>query len=234
MKLLTPGAANAKTAKTGDGALHYILHLLPSDLSGFQVCPAATPGCKAACLNTAGRGRFDSVQQARLRKTQWLFTDRTGFMVQLRSELDAAVRKGARLNLPVVVRLNGTSDLDWRDVIRDYPTIQFYDYTKRVQLLKLQSDDPLDNYHLTYSASEFTTDLMIRRVLALGFNVAVVFAGQMPGWIGETPVILGDGDDRRFLDPPGVIVGLTAKGRAKKDTTGFVRRDASAACGVAA
>jgi hypothetical protein len=26
----------------------------------------------------------------------------------------------------------------------------------------------------------------------------------------------------RFLDPKGVVVGLKAKGKAKKDTTGFV------------
>jgi hypothetical protein len=36
------------------------------------------------------------------------------------------------------------------------------------------------------------------------------------------PVINGDADDLRFLDPVGVFVGLKAKGLAKKDTTGFV------------
>ena len=32
-----------------------------------------------------------------------------------------------------------------------------------------------------------------------------------------------DESDLRFLDPKGVIVGLYAKGRAKKDESGFVK-----------
>jgi hypothetical protein len=34
--------------------------------------------------------------------------------------------------------------------------------------------------------------------------------------------INGDENDLRFLDPKGVVVGLTAKGKAKSDTSGFV------------
>jgi hypothetical protein len=36
------------------------------------------------------------------------------------------------------------------------------------------------------------------------------------------PVFNGDESDLRFLDPKGVVVGLYAKGKAKKDTSGFV------------
>jgi hypothetical protein len=36
-------------------------------------------------------------------------------------------------------------------------------------------------------------------------------------------VFNGDESDLRFLDPQGVIVGLYAKGKAKKDTSGFVK-----------
>jgi hypothetical protein len=39
----------------------------------------------------------------------------------------------------------------------------------------------------------------------------------------EMPVFNGDESDLRFLDPKGVIVGLYAKGKAKKDTSGFVK-----------
>jgi hypothetical protein len=35
-------------------------------------------------------------------------------------------------------------------------------------------------------------------------------------------VIDGDINDLRYLDPENVIVGLTAKGKAKKDDTNFV------------
>jgi hypothetical protein len=58
-------------------------------------------------------------------------------------------------------------------------------------------------------------------------NVAVVFgvpkSKPLPvGYLGR-PVFNGDDSDLRFLDPRGVVVGLYAKGKAKKDTTGFVK-----------
>ena len=60
-------------------------------------------------------------------------------------------------------------------------------------------------------------------LLNRGTNVSVVF-DRVPGeWLGRK-VIDGDAHDLRFLDPEGVIVGLKAKGRAKKDTSGFVVR----------
>ena len=51
-------------------------------------------------------------------------------------------------------------------------------------------------------------------------------------WHGRR-VISGDESDLRFLDGPrgapntreGIVIGLYAKGRAKKDCTGFVVRD---------
>ena len=41
----------------------------------------------------------------------------------------------------------------------------------------------------------------------------------------DTPVFNGDTNDLRFLDPKGAIIGLYAKGKAKKDCTGFTVRD---------
>jgi hypothetical protein len=38
------------------------------------------------------------------------------------------------------------------------------------------------------------------------------------------PVLRGDENDLRFLDPKGYVVALTAKGPAKQDRTGFVVR----------
>ena len=35
-----------------------ILYLAPARTSGFNVCPLASAGCKASCLNTAGRGQW--------------------------------------------------------------------------------------------------------------------------------------------------------------------------------
>jgi hypothetical protein len=55
----------------------------------------------------------------------------------------------------------------------------------------------------------------------MGGNVAVVFDKLPSTWKGY-PVINGDESDLRFLDPKNVIVGLKAKGKGKKDASGFV------------
>jgi hypothetical protein len=44
----------------------------------------------------------------------------------------------------------------------------------------------------------------------------------MPETYNGLPVFNGDESDLRFLDPKGVV-GLYAKGKAKKDTSGFVK-----------
>ena len=54
-------------------------------------------------------------------------------------------------------------------------------------------------------------------------SVAVVFRKPITikKWRGYS-VVDGDKDDLRFLDPKQSIVALYAKGRAKKDKSGFV------------
>jgi hypothetical protein len=58
-------------------------------------------------------------------------------------------------------------------------------------------------------------------------NVATVFGLKktepMPETYNGRVVFNGDESDLRFLDPKSVVVGLYAKGRAKKDTSGFVK-----------
>jgi hypothetical protein len=56
----------------------------------------------------------------------------------------------------------------------------------------------------------------------MGVNTAVVFRGQLPEEYLGLDVVSGDETDLRFLDKKGVVVGLTEKGLAKKDETGFV------------
>ena len=77
------------------------------------------------------------------------------------------------------------------------------------------------NYSLTFSRSE-TNEAQCLEVLNRGGNVAVVFRKELPTHWNGFPVINGDENDLRFLDPKGVVVGLKAKGKAKSDTTGFV------------
>ncbi len=227
MKLLTEAKSNTKTAKNSKMGkyLSYILHLAPSNLSGANVCPMASKGCIATCLNTAGRGQFNSVQEARIRKTKMYVHDRSMFMNLLLKDLNAVERKAKKLGLKAVVRLNGTSDLDFTSIPLMFPKIQFYDYTK--VLRRLKRDLP-KNYHLTFSRSEVNETECVE-ALALGFNVAVVFR-NMPqlasvAYLGK-PLLNGDDHDLRFLDRSpgkfGAVIALKAKGKARKDASGFV------------
>lgn len=231
MKLLTAAASNAKTAKNASQGnyLSYILHLSPYKLSGVNLCPMASKGCAAACLNTAGRGRFKSVAAGRLRKSKLFIEQRQEFMSQLVSDLQAVLRKALRESARPVVRLNGTSDVDWtaiklpngQNVFEAFPTIQFYDYTKVLKRLKPALPS---NYHLTFSRAE-TNHVEAFEALRRGFNVAAVFAAKvdLPLEYEGRLVLDGDSHDLRFLDAKGGNwIGLKAKGDAKKDTSGFV------------
>ena len=227
---------NPKTMKgLKKGYMSAILHLSPSDRSGFQVCPKATTGCRAACLNTAGHGGIglttigdNSVQRARRRKTYWYFARREEFLDQLELEIRAHVRKAERKGLIPCVRLNGTSDIRWENVslvqapnmFEHFPHVQFYDYTKVPG-----RDLDIPNYHLTFSLAE-SNDSDAQAELERGCNIAVVFDKVPETYLG-TPVIDGDESDLRFLDPAGVVVGLKAKGDARRDTSGFVRKEGS-------
>jgi hypothetical protein len=220
-KLLS--TANPKIQKgTAKGYLSFILHLAPADVAGYNTCPKATAGCKAACLNTAGRGGMfkrgettNVIQKARIRKTKYFFENRSAFLDDLTADIMKAVNFARKRGLKPVFRLNGTSDLAWEKygIIDQFPTIQFYDYTKILG----RKIAHLPNYHLTFSAAD-GNDADVAEALAQGMNVAVVYDKIPEG------VYSADEDDLRFLDPEVGIVGLKAKGKAKKDTSGFVRR----------
>jgi len=227
-KLLS--TANPKIQKgTKLGYLSFILHLAPADLSGHEVCPKRTAGCTASCLNTAGRGGMfkkgettNMIQKARIRKTVAFFFDRDQFMLDLYSDITKAINYARKQGLTPVFRLNGTSDLSWekyevpgtgQNIFHCFPDVQFYDYTK-VLGRKIKG---IPNYHLTFSRAESNAS-DVPKAVAQGMNVTVVY--------DEIPqnVFSADETDLRFLDPKVGIIGLKAKGRAKKDTTGFVIR----------
>lgn len=218
MKLLS--TQNFKTIKGEKlGYLTGVLYLAPAKISGYEVCPRRSKGCTAACLYTAGMGAFSTVQQARINKTKLFFEDRENFLTQLKKDIKALVKKANKLNFKPAVRLNGTSDIEWIrfGIMEEFPEVQFYDYTKVLSRLK---DKIPANYNITFSKSE-TNEMDCRWALNLGFNVAVVFK-QLPKTYLARPVVNGDETDVRFEDARGVIVGLTAKGKAKKDNSGFV------------
>jgi hypothetical protein len=230
-------SADAKTVKGSKlGVMTGVMYLAPHALSGFQVCPKASEGCKLACLYTAGRGVYSYTQNARINKTKWFFEERETFMETLVSDVKRLIRKADRADMIPAIRLNGTSDIAWekikvsRDgveypsIMEAFPEVQFYDYTAilgRTKALKL------DNYHLTFSLKE-NNDKDARKALDQGYNLAVVMRlrrkeDKPKRWAGY-PVVNGDETDVRFMDKKGgTIVGLFPKGKGRYDTSGFVR-----------
>ena len=240
MKLQLLTLSNPKTQKgTKYGYLTAILHLAPANLSGHNVCPKASPQCSALCLNTAGRGgifkpgeKTNVIQECRIRRTRLFVEHRDEFCRQLLRDIVAVIVKAYDLGLKPAIRLNGTSDIEWENVKSIYfsrpgkateplnifdrcPDVQFYDYTK------IPNRKVPTNYHLTFSLSENNTAEALSE-MDRGLNVAVVFH-KVPEEYAGRKVIDGDDSDLRFLDPKGVIVGLKAKGRARKAKGTFVK-----------
>lgn len=222
--LLSQGSTNAKTVK--NELPTYILYLAPADtIISHNLCPFASPGCKSSCLYSAGRGRFNNVQQSRINKAKFWAYDRAKFYNQLASELQQLEKR----KIKTAIRLNGTSDIDHIDLLYRYTGINFlyskylvfYDYTKNINVYKKYLNT---NYKLTFSMSETNFDL-VHDVLNMGGNVAAVFRNSLPSQFMGFDVINGDLTDLRINDPKNVIVGLIAKGDAKKDQSGFVIND---------
>jgi hypothetical protein len=231
LNLISNGNTNAKTVKNEQET--YILYLSPYNLNdtGKNVCPFATKGCAAACLNSAGRGKFSNVQLARRRKTNLFFSDRKQFLQLLIEDLTKINKKAIKENKLIYVRLNGTSDIDFDQLLYRYfgisfvsfVSLRFYDYSKdKNKALRFANFSEYDVYRVTYSRSEKDTDMDINLLLSAGVNVAAVFANGLPDTYLNYPVIDGDQTDLRFNDDRGVIIGLKAKGKAKKDCSGFV------------
>ena len=240
MKLLSTG--NPKVLKgQKQGYMTFILHLAPASVSGYNTCPKATAGCKASCLNTAGRGGMfkkgentNVIQKARIRKTVMFFENRTQFMSDLVKDIILGIKQAQKKGFVPVFRLNGTSDIafekysvirngvEYANIFAAFPTIQFYDYTK-ILGRKIKH---IPNYSLTFSDADGNM-ADVEAAIAQGYNIATVFGVKKTEPLPESylgmPVFNGDESDLRFLDPTGVIVGLYAKGPAKKDTTGFVK-----------
>lgn len=227
---------NAKTVKGEKyGIKTAILYLVPANGAGPNLCPMAEKaGCGEACLFSAGRGAMNSVMLSRLRKTLFFNQYREAFMAQLASEIAALEKRAKRESFKLLVRLNGTSDIRWENIpvngassiMALFPQVQWYDYTKIPNRRNIPA-----NYDLTFSysgAPQYAP--YVRQAIETGQRIAVVFRNRaiVESMLanGESfmglPVVDGDDSDIRHLDPKGAIVALYAKGKAKRDTSGFV------------
>ena len=227
---------DAKTIKGEKyGVSTIVVYLAPGNVSGYEVCRKRTVGCSASCLFTAGQGRFPNVKQGRLRRTYQFFHRRDEFVETLASEIFKYKIIVEREGKQLAVRLNGTSDIAYEDILLPstnlnifdtFPRTQFYDYTKIVERLPYIVGH--DNYNATFSRAETRANHdAVQLAMSMGVNVTVVFRDELPPVYMGLPVVDGDRHDIRFQDSinsngKSVVIGLLAKGDAKKDTTGFV------------
>ena len=118
-------------------------------LDAYNGKQAKATHCFVFCLNTAGKGRFDNVQNRRMERTDMLLNDKAMFRDKIYRELRNASTKASKMDKEVAIRLNGTSDVMWERVMpelfQDFPHVHWYDYTK------IPGRQVPDNYHLTYS-----------------------------------------------------------------------------------
>lgn len=188
-------------------------------------------GCSVACLDHQGRGRWTSIQIARLARNLYFLEDRGGFYEQMDLELTKANRLTPEDKL-TGIRLNTMTDLAHYHFLArytgktpaDYPRLSFYDYTKHSAYFKYA--EQYDNVHFTFSWSGNNKG-ECQEMLKRGHNVAVPFSPYLPPRFLGREVINGDASDYRPMDPTPVIVGLLEKGKNGTVSDFIVRLDSS-------
>ena len=206
----------------------YFLSLMPSDLSGYNVCGMANQvtkkennknksDCSLVCVAHNGNGNFSNVKNARIRKTKMFFENKDLFMEQLVFDIFKGINQAKKEGFEPSFRLNAYSDIKWEKIkissfgnatiFELFPNVIFYDYTKNLNRLVPE------NYELTYShwGNWKHTNSQIKN----GLNVAMVFdkRQELPKKYKGTRVVDGDKNDLRTTKNDGkkVIVGLRAK-----------------------
>ena len=229
------------------GTMTYCLYLAPWTLSGHNTCPKGQH-CHEFCLNGSGQNKCDTlargvegskINHSRIKKTNLFYNNRARFMEILVHEIESKRARAKRLGYGFSVRLNGTSDLSpiafkdpisGKNILELFPDVQFYDYTKVYNRVKLMEQYP--NYDLTFSYDGYNWD-ECERFLQNGGKVAVVFYSEnetLPKQFRGYNVVDANGYDMRYLDPKGSIMGLhyhkTANdyksGKFVKPNTSFV------------
>lgn len=205
-----------------------------------DLCPRKTRGCFGEegenCIFSTGQLALPYAQLAMINRTLFYKKHPDLYMELLYHELEIWKNRAKKAKRKLAMRLNGTSDIRWEklypQIFRDHPDVMFYDYTKVWERLlgKWGAPPPVmpRNYHLTFSRSEENDDA-IERLLKERHDVNVAMVFETRPKIGSAPaqplpkvafgrtVYDGDKHDLRFLDPPGVIVGLRAKGKLRRE-----------------
>src|SRR5882724_599704 len=99
---------NPKTEKGEKlGWLTLVLHLAPANSApgGPSVCPRSTPMCRDTCLFYAGRGAFQTVRNARIRRTQEYRKSPAEFARKLAEEVEHYQRYAWKKGMQLAVRV---------------------------------------------------------------------------------------------------------------------------------
>jgi hypothetical protein len=241
MQLLSPAHYNTKTAKTSKGHLDFrivTLALSPADESGHEVCANRSKGCSESCVSKTGLGAvFPAIQAARRRKTQWLFSDRQGFLTQLKKEIESEAAKSEEVSQVLTCRLNCFSDLpffekSFGEVVQFVTSLGgiCYDYSRFCKRRHILRDRGIQ-YHLCYSWDERPQQQAdCLEALHDGCNVSIAF-GQR-GFTGNRALLQalpkrwkapdgslfdcvdGDRSDLRIV-MPGLDPGPSRSGRGR-------------------
>lgn len=188
-----------------------ILYLSASKNAGFDVCKFASDFCRKVCLVESGRASMErhdgNIHVSRLVKT-WIveFAPKIAEKLIL-SDIDRAVKRGKEF----VVRLNGTSDLNWSNIIKKRPSVQFYDYTKKPMESKFK------NHHITFSFSGSNIS-QVFKMLDKNINAAVaIVASDFKKALKLPNTYNGDETDLRSYDKQkGKLCLLKIKGNNVK------------------
>jgi hypothetical protein len=132
-------------------------------------------------------------------------------------EIESKRARAKRLGYGFSVRLNGTSDLSpilfkdpisGKNILEIFSDVQFYDYTKNPNRVKLMQKYP--NYDITFSYDGYNWE-DCEKFLNEGGKVAVVFYSDketLPKSFRGWNVVDANGYDMRYLDPKRSIMGL--------------------------
>lgn len=253
--IIQPGEGNSKVSHHGTDYKVFTISLASSDSAGRNTCPRAMRRsviqrmldrgmdiqeitewandrglsmCSWVCVTwEAGRGRTDSVRDARVNLTNWLYENPRSFKAYLLRQMTCLTKY--HIGAEIACRPDVDSDVKWEKLVPEMfqSPWHFWDYTKLSERLGTVPE----NYHLTYSYNDGTTDRDWERVYKTGSNIAVVFDTVWNPWGGKFgylpatwtdpngkvwPVVDGDRQELRFLDPASVCVGLRLKADEEK------------------
>ena len=209
-----------------------ILYLKPADqVTTKTICAAADlMGCKKGCLIDSGQLGKKAGSNAATKRTILLALEPETFKKHLRIEI---LKHQLDYGDTLAIRLNGTSDIDFSDLIASMPDQLFYDYTK-IYSRVVKND--LANYDLTFSGSANNAkslQITARAIKAGKRTVLAVNTAEtkgeykLPKKLGLIPVVNFDDTDARFKDRKNAIGVLKRKGsnraqRAQDETkSGF-------------